>query len=1749
MPRIALLAALEASGIDVAFGLDGSISVGPDAASSSGGNFGVPAGPIGDPFDLSDLLPPTALSFDSLAETRLVGENLEVGDDVPVSLNDPASVDEDSVAPIAGNVLANDQPGADGPASFVGWAGTAASYGTLTVDQAGGYSYLLQTADPAVQRLDTGETLTETFTYTMRDADGDTDTATLTITITGSNDTPVVTVNSGNPSGANDQVFEADLPAGSDAAANREFATGTFRLSDPDGLDDVAGVTINGVTVALGDLAGHVFTGAHGTMTVTAYNSLTGVASYSYQLTSPTADGAGAETDVFTLRVSDGTVSSPPVSITIDIVDDVPLARDDADSVGEDAALVATGNVVTAVDGGNDANATDGVADTLGADGFGSIAWAGAAGSTVAGLYGTLTVDASGGYSYQLDNSRADVQGLSAGETLKEKFSYSLSDGDGDGAPATLTITITGSNDAPTVDASTASAFSEAIDASAQDLSQTGTVDFGDIDTNDVVDITFAANGAPVWSGGSLDAGLAAALVAGFSTGVADAAAPGSTPWSYAVNDANLDFLSAGETITFSYTVTATDSQGATATDTVSFTITGSNDAPTVDASTASAFSEAIDASAQDLSQSGTVDFGDIDTNDVVDITFAANGAPVWSGGSIDAGLAAALVAGFSTGVADAAAPGSTPWSYAVNDANLDFLSAGETITFSYTVTATDSQGATATDTVSFTITGSNDAPTVDASTASAFSEAIDASAQDLSQTGTVDFGDIDTNDVVDITFAANGAPVWSGGSIDAGLAAALVAGFSTGVADAAAPGSTPWSYAVNDANLDFLSAGETITFSYTVTATDSQGATATDTVSFTITGSNDAPTVDASTASAFSEAIDASAQDLSQTGTVDFGDIDTNDVVDITFAANGAPVWSGGSLDAGLAAALVAGFSTGVADAAAPGSTPWSYAVNDANLDFLSAGETITFSYTVTATDSQGATATDTVSFTITGSNDAPTVTVDQGNGGANDQVFEAGLPAGSDAAANSETATGTFRLSDADGLDDVAGVTINGVTVAIGDLAGHVFNGAHGTLTVTAYDAATGVASYSYQLTSPTTDGAGIEHDIFTLSVSDGTVSSPTATITIDIVDDVPNAVNVVDADILDDEGLTAGIVGGTGDAAGTLTSTGGSLGYAAGADGVQSLVMTGPSTLGTESVTSIWNGATQVLTISSARGTLMTINVTDLATGTYVATLVKPLLHAAGGNENDITVNLGYQLTDGDGDTASGSLQLTVDDDAPIGLAPEEAVLVNTPGSNATYDLDYDANIDNNVGADQVGRIAFANITNGQTATGIVNGSTAILSAGGQLVQLFLVDNDNNALTPDRLEAWTGGLNTGTKIFQVTLQPDGGLGTSDDHYRVDVFSAIGATQITTVDNFSALGSNSQQFKALDAPGTTQDLLFSGYKRSANGSDNAASGEAVSASSTGIGVANNSMNDGESLRIDFVNDLTVSGSNNNTYDYSTHYNANNFQFKIVQVGGSPPPDSIETWVRIYGADNDDPNTNLAADAAALANDDQLETITGISVNGVSLILSSLITDGNGGYLVTGLDLNDTICVTASGTGYNRIEIENARSINGTRPYLDGENFDIGDFAFVTTTTNIPSVKLDLDLSLTDMDGDSSLSSLSIDLLAAGSATTDNSGLGVGVNQTAGAGVLNIIGTDFNDNLTGNTSANVLAGREGFDTLNGGAGNDTLIGGHGNDNLSGGTGADLLLGGLDNDTFVIAGSEIVGHHWGQRQFRHTCRL
>ena len=57
-----------------------------------------------------------------------------------------------------------------------------------------------------------------------------------------------------------------------------------------------------------------------------------------------------------------------------------------------------------------------------------------------------------------------------------------------------------------------------------------------------------------------------------------------------------------------------------------------------------------------------------------------------------------------------------------------------------------------------------------------------------------------------------------------------------------------------------------------------------------------------------------------------------------------------------------------------------------------------------------------------------------------------------------------------------------------------------------------------------------------------------------------------------------------------------------------------------------------------------------------------------------------------------------------------------------------------------------------------------------------------------------------------------------------------------------------------------------------------------------------------------------------------------------------------------------------------------------------------------------------------------------------------------------------------------------------------------------------------NVVGTPFNDVITGDGGANVLSGASGNDVLSGAGGNDTLNGGVGNDMLQGGVGDDVFL-------------------------------
>ena len=122
-----------------------------------------------------------------------------------------------------------------------------------------------------------------------------------------------------------------------------------------------------------------------------------------------------------------------------------PTATNNTGTVTEDATLTDTGNLISDDDGNgfdtdpdNDALS---IAEVNGSSVTGS--------SSIAGSYGTLTVNSNGDYSYTVNNALNAVQALASGESIVDSFSYQLTDSQGGTDTAQLNITIQGANDTP----------------------------------------------------------------------------------------------------------------------------------------------------------------------------------------------------------------------------------------------------------------------------------------------------------------------------------------------------------------------------------------------------------------------------------------------------------------------------------------------------------------------------------------------------------------------------------------------------------------------------------------------------------------------------------------------------------------------------------------------------------------------------------------------------------------------------------------------------------------------------------------------------------------------------------------------------------------------------------------------------------------------------------------------------------------------------------------------------------------------------------------------------------------------------------------------------------------------------------------------------------------------------------------------------------------------------------------------------
>ncbi|MCK8682181.1 retention module-containing protein [Pseudomonas umsongensis] len=362
---------------------------------------------------------------------------INIVDDVPTATPDIASVGEGGY--IGGNVLWNDNAGADGQFAGGGVVGVRAGddtstpvHGGLNTQINGTYGYL--TLDAAGNALYhsypnsvSGPGASDVFTYTLRDGDGDESTATITIDV--HNNCFVAT------SDHDVTVYEKALDLHQDG---QDLAPGNVNGSQPS----------SPVETASGTLVGAVH-GGSGAITYSLLSNAIGTygqlllhpdGSYTYTLTSPASttpqanDGGNTLHESFTYQATDAQGNVATSTIVINIVDDVPTANIDHTSVGEGGYI--GGNVLWNDNAGADGQFAGGGVVGVRAGADTSTPVHGGLNSQINGTYGYLTLDAAGNALYHSYPNSVSGPGAS------DVFTYTLRDGDGDESTTTIIIDV-----------------------------------------------------------------------------------------------------------------------------------------------------------------------------------------------------------------------------------------------------------------------------------------------------------------------------------------------------------------------------------------------------------------------------------------------------------------------------------------------------------------------------------------------------------------------------------------------------------------------------------------------------------------------------------------------------------------------------------------------------------------------------------------------------------------------------------------------------------------------------------------------------------------------------------------------------------------------------------------------------------------------------------------------------------------------------------------------------------------------------------------------------------------------------------------------------------------------------------------------------------------------------------------------------------------------------------------------------------
>ena len=592
----------------------------------------------------------------------------------------------------SGNVDAEDPDNTNDAWQAVAPGGvTSNGYGSYALNANGAWIYILDNTDSAVQALNVGGTLTDSFTAVTEDGT----TQVVTITINGANDAAVIT---GDALGS---VTEAGGVA--NGTPGDVDDSGDLDSTDVDNTNDAW----QAVTAGAASVNGY---GSYG---------VTAAGVWTYTLNdnhaSVQALNVGATlTDTFSVLTADGTART--VTVTINGQNDAAVISGTSTGSVTEAGGTNNGTLGTPTATG-DLNAAD-VDNT--ADAWQAVA----AGGTTTNGYGTYQLTAAGVWTYTLDNNNPAVQALTANTT--DSFTVFTADG----TSQVVTITVNAGNDAPTAAVGATSATEQVT------KNLDGVITVNDVDSGtgllsvDVI-VSYGILDAELTPGGVIVAGIGSSGVRITGTLAQVQAFLAGAPGNRLTYRADTDNPPATATLSVTVIDNGFSGAGGTLTGEASgtITITAVNDPASI---SGTSIGNVTEASGVNNGTPGTpTATGNLDSTD------PDNAADSWQ--AVAAG--GTTTNGYGTYQLSAAGV----WTYTLNNSNaaVQALNVGGTLTDSFSALTADGTAQT----VTVTINGANDAAVITGDAAGNVTEAGgvgNGTAGTATDTGDLDAADVD---------------------------------------------------------------------------------------------------------------------------------------------------------------------------------------------------------------------------------------------------------------------------------------------------------------------------------------------------------------------------------------------------------------------------------------------------------------------------------------------------------------------------------------------------------------------------------------------------------------------------------------------------------------------------------------------------------------------------------------------------------------------------------------------------------------------------------------------------------------------------------------------------------------------------------------------------------------------------------------------------------------------------------------------